>query len=141
MMATRDDVTVRIDVELRAKAKELDVNMSRLLEDALREEIQRRETIAETLGGAEEIKLDLEDKEGRPYVGRLTGKFLGEGHGAQAFLAEDERLIIYDEDKREFWTVPFGGELQTTLDNWFPHDPDVVADVMHAFGETPEIDI
>ena len=42
-MATRDDVTVQIDAEFRAKARELEINMSRLLEDELRAEIERRE--------------------------------------------------------------------------------------------------
>jgi hypothetical protein len=138
-MATRDDVTVRIDIELRAKAKELDINMSRLFEDALGDEIERREAIVRTLGSTEEIRLDLEDQDGRPYVGRFTGAFLGEGHRVQVFLHEDGRLIVYDEDKRQEWSVL--EDPQKALEDWFPHDPGVVAEAMHAIGETPEIDL
>jgi post-segregation antitoxin (ccd killing protein) len=136
MMATRDDVTVRIDVELRAKAKELDINLSRLLEDALRDEVERRETIAQTLEGKQQIRLKLEDDEGRPYVGKLTGTLLGEGHSVQAFLADDERLIVYEEDKGRYHEVD-----PAELEDWFPHDPGVLAEVMHAIGETPEIEL
>jgi post-segregation antitoxin (ccd killing protein) len=142
--AARDDVTVRIDIELRAKAKELDINMSRLLEGALRDEIDRIETIAKTLEGAEEIKLDLEDNDGRPYVGRLTGKFLGEGHGAQAFVTTDGRVIVYDSDCRTYFDATDQDAevgLQAALESVFPYDPDVISDVMHAIGETPEIDL
>ena len=42
-MATRDDVTVRIDTKRRAKARDMGINLSRLLEDPLRDEILRRE--------------------------------------------------------------------------------------------------
>jgi post-segregation antitoxin (ccd killing protein) len=135
VMSIRDDVTVRIDTELRAKARELEINMSRLLEDELRTEIARREAVAETREGSEEIRLELEDSEGRRYVGKFTGKFLGEGHGVEAYLADDERLIIYDTDKREFWENP------DDLASWFPNDPGVYAEIMHALGEPPEIEI
>lgn len=138
MMATRDDVTVRIDTELRAKARELEINLSRLLEDALRDEVDRREArAARAADASEEIRLYLEDKDGRTYVGTFTGTELGEGHGVWAYLVDDERLIVYDADKRQYRELDDASELAA----WFPHDPDVVIEVMHALGETPEVEL
>lgn len=132
-MATRDDVTVRIDTELRAKARDLGINLSRLLEEKLAAEIDRVQTVAKTLEGSEEIRLDLED-----YIGKFTGKFIGEGHDVQAYLTDDERLILYQEDRSEYVVV----EDLDDLDDWFPHDPDVIAQIRSALGEAPrEIDI
>jgi hypothetical protein len=141
MMATRDDVTVRIDTELRDKAKpdQLDINLSRLLEDALRDEIDRRETLAATVSdGLTVIKLNLEDPDGRTYVGRFTGKLLGGTDDVEVYIDEDERVLIYEVDRRDYHDL---AQSTTTLEDWLPNDPGVLAEVLHALGETPEIDI
>ena len=137
-MATRDDVTVRIDTGLRAKARELDINMSRLFEDALGEEIERVGMRAWATSEAKyEIRLDLEDQEGRAYVGKFTGKLLGETDRVSVYLTDDSRLIVYDTEKLRHWDDVDVGDLQ----DWFPHDQGVYVDVMHALGEKPEVDI
>lgn len=138
VMATRDDVTVRIDLELRAKARELDINLSRMLEDALRKEIERQETVAETLAeGSEKISLDLVDEDGLTYVGTFTGKLIGRADDAAVYLTEDERVILYDTRERNFEENP-GNDL---LAEWLGADPGVYAQVMRALGEEPEIEI
>jgi Post-segregation antitoxin CcdA len=102
VMATRDDVTVRIDTELRAKARELEINMSRLFEDALAAEIDRRETLAETLSqGIEVHEVELEDKDGVGYIGRITGKHIAE----DVYLTDDERVIVYRPDHLDYYVV------------------------------------
>ena len=137
-MATRDDVTVRVDTELRAKARDLGINMSRLLEDTLREEVERREARAEAAADAtEEIRIDLEDSEDRPYVGRFTGRLLGEASDVFAYLLADERVIVYDADKLQYWEI----DDLDVLQDWFRRDPGVYTEVMHALGETPEVDL
>lgn len=137
IMAARDDVTVRIDTELRAKAKELDINMSRLFEDTLRNEIERRETRSALAagGGSEEIRLELEDSEGRGYVGKFIGKPLGEAREIYVYIADDERLIVYDAERNAYYENP------DDLEDWFPHDFEVYTEIMYALGETPEIDL
>ena len=100
---------------------------------------------AETLGrqGPREIRLDdLDDDDGRPYVGTFTGTFLGEGRDVEAYLADDGRLIIHDVDRRS--STPASPRTRSTQDvvtGWFPHDPDVAAEVLYALGLTPEIEI
>jgi hypothetical protein len=137
-MATRGDVTIRIDRELRARARDLDINLSRLCEDALGDEIQRRETLAATLsGGMEQVRLDLQDEDGRDYVGKFTGKLLGEGHEVQIYLGDDERVIAYDQEKASWYELTD----RDSLEDWLPHDPDVLFEVLYALGETPTREI
>jgi Post-segregation antitoxin CcdA len=134
---TRADVTVRLDTRLRARATELEINLSRLLEDGLRYEVERRQTIAKMLKDAGEIRLNLEDESGRPYIGRLRGRFLGEARGVEVYLADDERVIAYDGQRSSYTEV----QDLSDLEGWFPHDPDVYADVMYALGETPVVNL
>jgi hypothetical protein len=133
MMATRDDVTVRIDTELRDKARGLEINMSRLLEGALRDEIVRRETMAATLEDAQVYKLDL----GEDGIGRLTGVLLGEARGIEVYLTDDERVIVYESEAQRYSEV----DDYSDFEDWFSHDRDVYVQVMDALGETPEFDI
>jgi hypothetical protein len=137
MMATRSDVTVRIDQELRRQARDERVNLSRLLEDSLRSEIFRRKTIRDTLAEPQEIRLDLEDKDGRPYIGKFTGRLLGEARGVEVYVTEDQRVIVYDRRKVTHSELEDLAELR----DWFPHDPDVYSDAMRALGRVPEIDL
>ena len=141
MMATRDDVTVRIDTEMRAKARELEINLSRLLEEKLAEEIARREAVAQTLEGAAEIRLDLEDSDGRGYVGKFTGTFLGEGHDVTAYLTDDGRVIFHETDKERFTEVDQDTVDSEMVTGWFPHDFEVATEILYALGQTPEIEI
>jgi hypothetical protein len=135
IMGTRDDVTVRIDTELREKAREHEINLSRLLEGALREEVERLETIAQTLEGSQTIRLDLLDGDERSYVGKFEGVEIAATDYLVVYLAADGRLIIYDSVNRQFYANP------DNLAAWFPYDPGVLAEVLHAIGETPEIEI
>ena len=93
---------MRIDTELRAKARDLEINMSRLFEDALQVEVHRRETLAETLSdGVEVHELQLEDEDGVAYVGRITGKHIA----ADVYLTDDGRVIVYDDAKLKYTIV------------------------------------
>jgi post-segregation antitoxin (ccd killing protein) len=135
----RSDVTLRIDTGLRARARELDINISRFLEATLRDEVERREmrAAAAVAGESEDIRLDLVDSEDRTYVGKFRGRLLGEAREVAVYLADDERVIVHDVDRRTYSEVDDLSELES----WFPHDFDVYVDVMHALGETPEVEI
>jgi hypothetical protein len=110
----------------------------RLFEDKLRDEIERRELIAEMLEANKPIRLDLEDSEGRAYVGKFDGVLLGEARGVWVYLTDDERVIVYEEDKGKYSEMD---DPEEDLADWFPHDQDVYLEVMHALGQTPEIDL
>src|SRR4051812_41274753 len=104
---TRDDVTVRIDVELRAKARELEINLSRLLEDELRIEVERRERVAEVLSdGVEVHELELFDgRNGVYYTGRVTGKVIAGDADRDVYLTDDERVIVHDRNTADYYVV------------------------------------
>src|SRR4051812_11353995 len=105
-MATRDDVTVRIDTELRAKARELEINLSRMLEDELRAEIERRETVAEWLSGGVEVhELDLVGRDGDEYVGRFTGKLIVRDSVHDVYVTDDERVLLHNVDDADCYEV------------------------------------
>lgn len=101
-MATRDDVTVRIDTELRAWARELEINMSRLFEDALRAEIAQRRAIAETLSeGVTDHKLELVDREGVEYIGRFTGKLIAGDDDNDVYVTDDQRVLVHNRNSAD----------------------------------------
>ena len=134
----RQDVTLRIDRELRAQAREFQINMSRTLERALRGEISRVASRREILeSGSEEIRLDLEDDQGRSWIGRFSGKPLGSSGVFTVFLTDDERVIVYDEARLEHREIEDLGDLRSV----FADDLDFYINLMHALSETPEIDL
>jgi hypothetical protein len=54
----------------------------------------------------ETFELELEDKDGRAYKGRIIGSRIDEGEtDDEVDLTEDERVILYDSDKRDYWVV------------------------------------
>ena len=94
----------------------MDINLSRLLEDTLRDEIDRLEAraAAAAAGESEAIRIDLEDEEGRGYVGRFTGKLLGEAdlRGISVYLLADERVIVHDQENSGYWKIDDLAELR-----------------------------
>src|SRR5215207_5262051 len=85
------------DLGERAKAAG-ELNLSGLLQGALRDELDRREALASLLDGElPEHELDLEDRNGNHYVGVIHGKLLAEGrHDELVYLTDDERVLVYD---------------------------------------------
>jgi hypothetical protein len=74
----------------------------------------------------QQIELELEDNEGRAYIG-ITGKRIGEGgryHEVEIYRTEDGRTIVYDGDKRSYSQL--GNEprlsFEEQLRGWLPSD-------------------
>ena len=66
------DITVYLPDEIGQRAKEHELNLSRLLRDAVTEELSRRGAVAETLKDSEVYEIELEGDAGY-YTGRITG--------------------------------------------------------------------
>src|SRR5262245_1769863 len=129
------DVTVYLPddmASLVARAKAERGLLSRLLRDALSAELERRDTVSETLDDMQEIELDLEDKDGAPYIGRFTGALLEEGPGADVYLTDDGRVLLYDPGKWEYSVIDLD-DYQTALAGY--------PDALRALGITPVVDI
>jgi small nuclear ribonucleoprotein (snRNP)-like protein len=129
------DITVYLpdDIGKRAKAAEPELNLSRLLRDAVTAELDRRARLAGTLKGAKEHELSLETDEGATYLGVLTGVEIAEN----VYMTTDERLLIYDADRGQLHTYENYDldDLRRELD-----DESYIA-VCDALGETARVEV
>jgi hypothetical protein len=117
--------------DLGKRAKEADIPFSQLLRDAVVDELERRETVSQTLADAQVIELELTDRDGNAYVGRFTGTLIdGDNNYREIYLTDDERVIFYDSDKGDYWIVE---DPETELEGW--------PNALNALGIKPTIDI
>jgi post-segregation antitoxin (ccd killing protein) len=130
------DITIYLPDDIAQRAKKQNVNLSRLLRDALVEKFRVEDIMAETLEGASEIKLKLENENGRMYTGRITGKMIASGNRVEVYLTEDERVIVYDFDNLKYWVEDWETDLEALIG-----DRDVYVEAMDALGREVTIDI
>lgn len=95
----------------------------------------------DTLETQKLYELELQDGDGREYIGRITGTLIAYDGDAQVqvFLTDDERVIAYDEDKREHYELE-QWDLVEGLRNLLRSD-EAYAEALHALGEKPVRDI
>ena len=132
------DVTVYLQDELGARAKGLPRGtLSRLLRDALTDELERRDAMAKTLTEVETYELELEDGDGHRYKGRVTGKQIAgwEDDRWEVFLTVDERVILYDARELRY------DELNDPAADLSDLPNAVYIEAMQALGEKPVIDL
>jgi post-segregation antitoxin (ccd killing protein) len=124
------NVNVYLPDDLGKRAKDEDLPFSQLLRDAVAAELERREAMTAALKDAQTIELDLTDRDDNPYTGRLTGALIyGDGR-SEIYVTDDERVIVYDSDKADYWIVD---DPQTELVDW--------PDALRALGIRYVVDI
>lgn len=137
------NVNLYLPDHLGTRAKEAELPLSRLLRDAVTDELERRAMTSKTLTEPQTFELQLEDEEGRSYTGRITGALIATGHrDVELYLLDDERLIGYDPNRPEHWE--FGNEATMSLEDevrGFLNDDGAYIEAMHAIGEKPVIDL
>jgi hypothetical protein len=137
------NVNLYLPDDLGKEAKQAGLPLSRLLQGAVIEELERRRMIDTTLSEPQEFELDLEDSEGRPYTGRISGVLIATGRDErELYLTEDERVIGYEPHKLEYHVL--GSELSLSLAEQvgdFLEDNDACIEALHALGETPIVDL
>jgi hypothetical protein len=113
------DITVYLPDEIGAQAKAADLNLSRMLRDAVTDELDRRTTVETTLDGAHEIKFELVDDEGGSYIGRITGRIIADDsdreRGVCVYLTDDERIIAHSEYDGKYWQPDNAEDLRPHL--------------------------
>jgi len=130
-------VSVYISEDLRKRAEEAGINLSRTLTDAVQEELARRDAIADTLSdGIEDHEVELEE-----YTGVITGKYLGElNNGDQVYLTDDERLLVYDPGNLRLDEIDDPG---TAVSDWLQHagryEAETISGIAHALGIRPRV--
>ena len=88
------DITVDLPDDIRDKAKEAGIDLSRTLRDAVESELERTRAMKDLTAGTNHTErfLELETPEGEPFKGVLLYE---NRKGDQVILTEDEKLIFY----------------------------------------------
>ena len=112
------DITVYLPDEVAQRAKAQNVNLSRVLRDALTTQFAEEDTVSATLEAARTVTLELTTDEGRHYRGRLEAALIGESPstGTAVYLRRNGEVITYRAEDRRFSTVADpAGELLAVL--------------------------
>ena len=126
--------TIYLPDDLDAEVKESDINLSGLLQNAVREEMDRRKAISDTLSESEEIELTLLDDEERSYIGRFTGTMVAEGTTHDAYVNNEGKVILHDTRDGKIYYIE-----AKELENYLGEAEYIEA--MHALGENPIVSI
>lgn len=132
------DITVYLPDEIAQRAKAQNVNLSRILRDALTDRFAKEDAVSITLDSAETITLDLQTEEGRAYRGRLTAVLIGRAatEPIDIYLRRNGEVIAYRPDDGTLVTV---ADPENDLRSILPA-PDYIV-VMEALGIVAEIDL
>jgi hypothetical protein len=130
------NVTVYLPDELAKRAKDSpDVNVSRLLRDALEQHFQEVDAMTASLAEAKLVRLSLEDNDGRSYVGRFTGTMIADDDDVEVYLVEDGTVIAYESERLRYSVVENPSEDLQGLGT------DAYLDAMNALGLEAEVDL
>ncbi len=101
------DITVYLPDEVAQRAKAQNVNLSRVLRDALTSQFAEEDAMNATLEKAGTVTLELKTEEGRAYRGRMVATLIGrdEGRGTHVYLRQSGEVITYRSEDRRFLTI------------------------------------
>ncbi len=90
------DITVYLPDALGKWAKDAELNLSRMLRDAVNEELERRNIVSATLNEETEqiIEVATNDDLGRHKV-RFTGREIASDDDSSVYVTDDKRIIIF----------------------------------------------
>jgi hypothetical protein len=132
------DITVYLPDEVAQRAKAQNVNLSRILRDALTAQFAEEDAVSATLEQASTVTLELQTEDGRAYRGRMAATLIGEDAttGTAVYLRRTGEVIAYRAEDRAFRTLADpAGELLEVL----PTTAYIAA--MDALGIVPEVDL
>lgn len=130
------DITIYLPDELALRAKSAGVNLSRLLRDALIEQFHQEDAVANATQDATIVTLDLQDRDGRAYKGRITASRIAQTDRVEVYLTPEEKVVVYDLDQLRYDVVEDPEEELVDL----LRDDDYL-EVMNALGIVPTVDL
>lgn len=132
------DITVYLPDEVAQRAKAQNVNLSRVLRDALTAQFAEEDAVSATLEKARTVTLELKTEEGRDYRGRMKATLIGKDvvGGTDVYLRQGGEVITYRSEDRRFLTV---ADPATELLAVLPTGEYIAA--MDALGIMPEVDL
>jgi hypothetical protein len=129
------DITVYLPDDLGQRAKEANLPFSRMLRDAVHDELDRRGAVENTLAkGIVEYEVELGDR-----TGVITGKHLGDVGFAQVFLTDDGRVLVHHMDREKVDELE---DPETELADWLQNDQrhsDALSHIMTQLGFRPRV--
>jgi len=137
------DITIYLPNELGERAKREEINLSRMLRDALIGEFERRSAVEDTLDKAQTFELALENQNGDHYTGRITGARIAVGPECSVYLTDDERVIAHDEDRLDYYEMGDSDPAEW-LAEWLQPGRNGFEEYMQALstlGITPKVDL
>lgn len=93
----RMKVNIYLPDELGERAKKEELNLSRMLRDAVTAEMDLREAMARSLSDVRRYEIELSTDEGDEYIGRVTGTEIANvADDIRIFLTNDRRVLVYN---------------------------------------------
>jgi hypothetical protein len=92
------DVTVSLSPELRQRAKDEGINLSRTLRGALENELDRIDAMNNALTDVQAYLVEMDTSDGEEkvvYTGRITGKLIAGDAQLGIYLTSDKRVLGY----------------------------------------------
>ncbi len=132
------DITVYLPDDVAQRAKAGNVNLSRVLRDALTAQFTEEDAVKATLDEAGTVTLELRTDDGRAYRGRMQAALLGESpeKATAVYLRRTGEVVAYRAEERSLRPVDDpASELFAVL----PTDRYFAA--MDALGLVPEVDL
>jgi post-segregation antitoxin (ccd killing protein) len=130
------DIKVYLPDDIGEQAKEQAINLSRLLRDAVEQELERRKAVQAAIDTPQAFEIDLEDKDGHFYKGRITGAVIAsDGGDVTVYLTDDERVLVHDVGRLDYYEVQ---DPESELEG-LPHG--LYFEALTALGIQPVIDL
>jgi hypothetical protein len=133
--------------EIGERAKAEDLNLSRLLRDAVSAEFRRRAAVSDVAnrrpGDAQIYEFEWEDEDGG-YTARISGWRLWPDHDdttLQIFATSDNRLLAVYPDQQESFRLDEPGEDLVTNMLGFGLEGDELREAFRAVGLKPVVDL
>jgi len=116
------------------------INLSRLLRAALEEHFAEEDAMNATIDDATEVKLRLEDDDGRPYVGRIRATKIAsdDDDAIETYLTDEANVVVYDRERSRFHVLD---DAEEELRGWYQNAPGAYTDAMFALGVEPIVDL
>ena len=88
--------TVSLPDELYERAKAVGLPFSKLLQDAIRAELQRLNTVERVLTDDQDRYVMPVARDGKVITGRITGRLVADSPTTRVYLTRPDRVLIYD---------------------------------------------
>ena len=135
--------------ELGQRVRSEDLNLSRMLRDAVTAEFKRRDAMAEALSDSQTYEFEWKDQDGE-YTARITGRQVwpdgkvGQQDHAAIYVASGNRVLVVYPSEQDHRDITPDEDLMDALRDAYVLDlvePDEFREVCRRLGVKPVIDL